>query len=70
MKSFVAALIATAVMGQTTDPCATLKTAWDNAAAADKTSKQAEYDTCVKKAACDVLQSGYNTAKSNSATNS
>ena len=54
MKTFAAALLATAVMGQT-DPCASLKTAWDNAAAGTaKDTAKASYDTCVSnlKATC------------------
>ena len=67
MKTFVAALLATAVMGQTTaDSCAALKTAWDNAATADKTTAKAAYDTCVTNAqsAQKLLCDGFAAAKS------
>ena len=68
MKSFVAALLATAVMGQT-DSCASLKTAWDSAAAgAAKDTAKAAYDLCVsaQKTACDGFQASYNTLKGTS----
>ena len=46
MKTFVAALLASAVIGQT-DNCATSKTTWDNATAANKDAAKAAYDICV-----------------------
>ena len=47
MKSFVAALLASAVIGQP-DPCAPAKYIWDSAAAGtNKDAAKAEYDLCV-----------------------